>query len=161
VANQPGRGPDRSGQRRRRPRTPSSAPTPIDPLEAIRAASLPVGLGASAWLESPWWLAAALAYNIAGGPVHDFLATVLGAAADRLGDRIRHGRPAQAPADPQLVVAQPAPKALASPDSTRPAPARFPVGNGRARVQRRRPERGGDRAGGQATQADSQQPEER
>jgi hypothetical protein len=77
-------------------------------------------------MRSPWWLAAALAYNIAGGPVHDFLATVLGAAADRVADRIRHGRRAHGPGGPaghQDPVTRP-PQGLEPPGSNRPPAAR-------------------------------------
>jgi hypothetical protein len=43
-------------------------------------------------MRSPWLFLAAAAYNIVGGPLHDFLAKVLDAAGDRLERRIRDGR---------------------------------------------------------------------
>jgi len=132
VVNQTGPGPHRSGRRRRsrrRTRGTGSAFKQLDPLDAIRLSSLPVGLGASAWARSPWWFVAAAAYNVAGGPIHDFLATVLDAAADRLADRIHKGRPrARAPAMQEPTADSPAlgprppsrPRSMRSPASATP-----------------------------------------
>jgi hypothetical protein len=69
----------------------------FDLLEAVRVGSLPVGLGASAITNSFWWFAGAALYNVAGGPIHDFLAVVLAAAADRFADRLHHGRSGLSP----------------------------------------------------------------
>jgi hypothetical protein len=86
-------------------RVPSTGvPRQFDLLDAIRVGSVPVGLGATGWTGSAWCFVGAILYNVVGGPVHDFLATVLGAAAERLADRIRHGPgrspPSQAPGAP-------------------------------------------------------------
>jgi predicted TIM-barrel fold metal-dependent hydrolase len=53
-------------------------------LRAIEVAGVPVGLGAGAYTGSWWWLLGA----IAAGPVHDFLAAVLGALGRRWSRRI-------------------------------------------------------------------------
>ncbi len=75
------------GTRRMAPRT--AVLKQFDLLDAIRVGSVPVGLGASGWTGCEWCFVGAVLYNVAGGPVHDFLATVLGAWADRLAQRIR------------------------------------------------------------------------
>jgi hypothetical protein len=66
-------------------------------LDAVRAGSVPVGLGASAFTNSWWWFAGAAFYNVAGGPINNFLALVLTAAGDRLAHRLRYGRTGLSP----------------------------------------------------------------
>jgi hypothetical protein len=63
----------------------------LDLLDAIRVGSVPVGLGVTGWTGSKWCFVGAMLYNVAGGPIHDFLAKVLGAWADRLAQRITPG----------------------------------------------------------------------
>ena len=88
-------GVDRSGgvgHERQRPKQPRMGVRDRSSLlDAVRAGSIPVSLGTSAWTRSPSWFIAAALYNVVAGPVHDFLATVLAAAADRLARRIRRG----------------------------------------------------------------------
>jgi hypothetical protein len=84
--------PARRRERRRRTR-PSGTPLgQVDLLEAIRLTSVPASIGAGAWTHSWGWFLAAVGYNVLGGPVKEFLDKLLGAAGDRLADRIRHGR---------------------------------------------------------------------
>jgi hypothetical protein len=80
-------------------RSPRSVLKPIDLFDAIR---LTGGIGASAWTHSPWWLLAAMAYNIAGEPARAFLQAVGRRVGPALGDvwadRIRrHGRSSDSP----------------------------------------------------------------
>jgi hypothetical protein len=77
------------GKAKEQPRTSLKQ---LDLQESLRLATIPIGLGASATMRSPWLFLAAAAYNIVGGPLHDFLAKVLDAAGDRLERRIRDGR---------------------------------------------------------------------
>jgi hypothetical protein len=58
-----------------RPEEPQTQPTrgvlsQIDLADSFRILS---GLGASAWMRSPWWFLGAMAYNIVGEPFRDFL----------------------------------------------------------------------------------------
>jgi hypothetical protein len=66
--------------------TEPSALARLNLLDALRAGSMPVALIAGAGTGSEWFLVAALFYY---RPVHDFLATILEALADRWARRIR------------------------------------------------------------------------
>jgi hypothetical protein len=73
---------------------PQTAPTTrvrkeVDLLDAVRVGSVPAGLWVSLLTQSPWCIVAVVLYNVAGGPVHEFLTTVLNAAAERWAYRIR------------------------------------------------------------------------
>jgi hypothetical protein len=57
----------------------------IDLADTIRIAG---GLGASAWMRSPWLFLGAIAYNIIGGPLRDFLQDVAKKAGPAAGDMV-------------------------------------------------------------------------
>jgi hypothetical protein len=57
----------------------------IDLADTIRIAG---GLGASAWMGSPWMFLGAIAYNIIGGPLRDFLQDVREKAGPAVGDLV-------------------------------------------------------------------------
>jgi hypothetical protein len=69
--------------RHRRSRPSRTILNQIDLLDAVRVIS---GLGAGAWTGSVWWFVGAVAYNVAGGPLHK----VVDAFADLVVDWIRH-----------------------------------------------------------------------
>jgi hypothetical protein len=96
VANKPARRTGSAARRRSRSQRASAPQRLLLHVGMLDAARLATGLGASAWMRSPWWVISAALYNVFGEPVRELLQDVrreVGPAIGRrLADLIKEGR---------------------------------------------------------------------